>query len=139
MTNSKPLQSSPLIWGAFIILLSPSGFADIECTDNSLRALDRFKLKIDTGNSSSAMELECQQRRKVEIRYQTKDLSYFKTNTVDKVFRDAISEEQVIFTGSMLEPASKTLPVAMFKTQQDKAKPQPIETLKGFESLTGER
>ena len=121
------------------MLLSPSGFADIECTDNSLRALDRIKLKIDTGNSFSAMELECQQRRKVEIRYQTKDLSYFKTNTVDKVFRDAISEEQVIFTGSMLEPASKTLPVAMFKTQQDKAKPQPIETLKGFESVAGER
>ena len=117
------------------LLLSVQIYSDERCTDDSLKALDRIKLKIETGTSYSSREVKCQKLERLKNQYRSNDRSYFETSEIDQIYRSDLSVQ--INTEQRLENANSatSLSIGIFRTQEDKPTPQPLETLNGYESI----
>ena len=121
------------------LLLSAQVYSDEKCTDASLKALDRLKLKIETGTSYSSTELKCLKLERLRNQYRSNDRSYFETSADDQAYRSdlslRISAEQRLDHANSATPLS----IGIFRTQEDKPTPQPLDTLDGYESIREER
>ena len=121
------------------ILLSAQIFSDEKCTDVSLKALDRLKLKIETGTTYSFRELKCQKLEKLKNQYRSHDRSYFETGTHDQIYRNDLSLK-INSEQDLEHPNSATpLSASIFRTQEDKPTPQPLNTVNGYETIREER
>ena len=121
------------------LLLSAQVYSDEKCTDASLKALDRLKLKIETGTSYSSTELKCQKLERLRNQYRSNDRSYFETGTHDQIYRNDLSLK-INSEQDLEHPNSATsLSASIFRTQEDKPTPQPLNTVNGYETIREER
>ena len=121
------------------LLLSAQIYSDEKCTDASLKALDRFKLKIETGTSYSSKELKCQKLEQVRNQYRSYDRSYFETSDDDQAYRSDLPVQTKMEQHLKNANSATPLSIGIFSTQEDKPTPQPLDTLDGYESIREER
>jgi hypothetical protein len=114
---------------------SLNALADPNCHDDSLKALDRLKLRLETNVSLSAEELRCIAIKKSIERYRSDDVTYYDQQSNDAIFRNGREAAESQQTTTTL---NSNISVATYKTEDEKPKPQPLITVKGYKSVVRE-
>lgn len=132
-TNHRNAAVHSVMLGLYFASLH--ALADPSCDDDSLKALDRLKLQLETNTSLTAEELRCRAIKSSIERYQSDDATYFDQLGDDAIFRDGreTAESQQVTTH-----LNDNISVSTYKTKDSKPKPQPLITLKGYKSVVRE-
>ena len=132
-TNYRNTAIYSLALGLFCFSLD--ALADPSCNDDSLKALDRLKLRLETNVSLSAEELRCIAIKKSIERYRSDDVTYYDQQSNDAIFRNGqeAAESQQITTYR-----NGNISVSTYKTEDEKPKSQPLITVKGYKSVVRE-
>ena len=127
-----------LICGIVIVILAPTSQANDRCYDHSLKLIDRLSIRIETGTNLSAQEIKCRKLESFRARQTVLDDRYLAEQVSDDLFRKDSGAEKVLSNNSGPMKTSDALTISEFATQEDKSEKQPIDTLKGFKSVTDE-
>jgi hypothetical protein len=132
-TNYRNTAVYSIALGAFC--LSLHALAEPDCNDDSLKALDRLKLRLETSVSLSAEELRCIAIKKSIERYRSEDATYYDQQSNDANFRNGREDPASQQTTTTL---NSNISVATYKTEDEKPKSQPLITVKGYKSVVRE-
>ena len=132
-TNHRNAAVHSVILGLYFVSLH--ALADPSCDDDSLKALDRLKLRLETNTSLSAEELRCRAIKSSIERYQSDDATYYDQLSDDAVFRDA---QQTAESQRKTTYVNGNISVSTYQGKDAKPKPQPLMTVKGYKSVVRE-